>query len=221
MANYKSGEETKNIILNVSKELFYKHGSKNTTYAQISKLSNANIGLIVYHFKSLDNVANIVYRQILEERHIIFLKKIEELNLEEDVGGGILAIVEYWVHTKSYLEFPNYQRFINEVLLQSIIWDDEQLNDSLNLICSQFKITIPKEEFILHKYLFLPFANLVTNSINSNIINVNQKQINEYHTRIRLLALGLKENQINKILEKVINIFSKVTIKIDNHFNFY
>lgn len=221
MANYKPGKETKNIILKVSKELFYKHGFKNTTYAQVSKRSNVNIGLIVYHFKSLENIANIIYRQILKERHIIFLKKVRLLDLDETVGTGILALVEYWVHTKSYLEFPNYQRFISEVLFQSMVWDYEQLNDSLNLICAEFNITISKEEAILHKYIFLPYASLVTNSINSNLFKADQKLVSEYHTTARLSALGLGKKQIREILEKVDAISSQITISIDNHFNFY
>lgn len=219
MGTYKAGEETKKIIQSKAKTLFYHNGIKNTTYAQISKSGNVNIGLIVYHFRSLNNLAKIIYQQILRERHLAFLKKVDALKLE-NVDPGTLAIVEYRVHTECYLTFPKYQRFISEVLMDSTVWSDEELNSSLQLICKKYGIEMPDTDYTLHKFLFLPFSSIVTNAINSNLFTLSAKQICDYHSRVRLLGLGISHQEIDELLKEVDVISSEIFLNVDENFHF-
>jgi AcrR family transcriptional regulator len=219
VATYKAGEETKRNILVQSKRLFYHNGIKNTTYSQIAKSANVNMGLIVYHFKTLNKIAEMIYQQILRERHQTFLKKVEALSLE-NVDLASLAIVEYRVHTSCYLQFPKYQRFISEVLVDSTVWSDEELNHSIQLLCEKYGINLPETDYLLHKFLFLPYSSMVTNAINSELLNLNAKQICEYHTKIRLLGLGISQQEINRLLQEVDLISSRITLSVDENFHF-
>lgn len=219
MGTYKAGEDTKNNILTHSRLLFYQNGIKNTTYSQIAKSAKVNMGVIVYHFKTLTNIAQQIYQHILRERHQTFLKKIDDLHLET-IDGGTLAIVEYRVHTECYLQFPKYQRFISEVLVDGIVWSDDELNQSLYHLCKKYGIELSETDILLHKFLFLPFSSIVTNAIHANLFSLNAKQICDYHTKNRLLGLGVSQQEIEVLLHDVDRISSKVSLNVDENFHF-
>lgn len=61
MANYNKGNNTKNVILDVSKRLFYNQGYSNTTTRQIAEEAEVNLGLIKYHFDSKADIACSIY----------------------------------------------------------------------------------------------------------------------------------------------------------------
>lgn len=219
MGTYKAGEDTKSNILAHSRMLFYQNGIKNTTYSQIAKSAKVNMGVIVYHFKTLTNIAQLIYQQILRERHQTFLKKIDALNLE-NIDGGTLAVVEYRVHTECYLHFPKYQRFISEVLVDGTVWSDEELNQSLYHLCKKYGIELSDTDILLHKFLYLPFSSIVTNAIHANLFELNAKQICDYHTKTRLLGLGISQQKIDVLLQEVDRISSKISLTVDENLHF-
>ena len=51
MAQYKTGRNTKEKIIEASKSLFYEKGYNNTTFNEICAKAEVNSGLISYHFK--------------------------------------------------------------------------------------------------------------------------------------------------------------------------
>jgi AcrR family transcriptional regulator len=220
MATYRVGEQTKNRILSVSKELFYRNGLGNTTYAQISKKADVNIGTIVYHFKSIENIGHIVYEEILETRHDFIMDKIKDITHGKTLTDTILSLVEYRVNTDSYLRYPNYAYFIGEVSFRSETWDIKDLKRTSIKLAEEANYTYTEDELFMHKLLFLPFASLVVNAAQRNNIKLTAKQICDYHTRVRLLSLNVGEKELQSILAEVDDIASQISISIDDHFNF-
>ncbi len=57
---YSSGIETKDSILNVSKELFFKNGFKNTSIRQIANKANVTSGALYKHFSSKEDILDTI-----------------------------------------------------------------------------------------------------------------------------------------------------------------
>lgn len=66
MAIYSNGISTKETILQTARELFFTQGYEATTTRQISRQSQANLGLIKYHFNTKANIGLAIYQEILE-----------------------------------------------------------------------------------------------------------------------------------------------------------
>ena len=58
------GEETKNRILFVARDLFYEYGFHKTTARMISEKANTNLGLLNYYFKNKNEMGLIIYSSI-------------------------------------------------------------------------------------------------------------------------------------------------------------
>ena len=54
------GEETKNRILFVARDLFYEYGFHKTTARMISEKANTNLGLLNYYFKNKNEMGLII-----------------------------------------------------------------------------------------------------------------------------------------------------------------
>jgi len=79
MGRYKKGIETKNKILSVAKELFYKKGFKETTIADIAVTADVPVGLINYYYKKNDLLGDIFHHFILQVYS----------EIETQIGNGI------------------------------------------------------------------------------------------------------------------------------------
>lgn len=216
MASYKAGEVTKQKILSVSRELFYRNGTENTTYVQISKKANVNLGTIIYHFKSIEGISQIIYNEIVEQRMLVVEKRIEEY-FPGEYNNSIKALAQYRINTQSYVDYPQYGRFIGEQLFKSDIWVTPMFDFSLSKICKDYNLDLPKEDITLHKYLFLPYAALVTSSVNAGIIDVSVPEICEYEFKIRLTSIGLSDDKQKDIFKQVDKIADKIHLKVDDH----
>lgn len=75
---YLVGEQTKRIILKESRKLFYKYGFAETTYNDISSAADINRALIPYHFKTKQDLGQIILAQI-ERDFLIHLDTIVEI----------------------------------------------------------------------------------------------------------------------------------------------
>lgn len=64
MAVYSNGISTREDILQSARELFFRQGYKATTTRQISEHSQANLGLIKYHFNAKATIGLTIYREI-------------------------------------------------------------------------------------------------------------------------------------------------------------
>jgi len=216
MATYSAGNETKRKIEEAARSLFYRHGFNNTTYAQVAKLAGVNLGTIVYHFKSLDNLADIIYQDIVQERKVVYEHKVERIFGNNAFSRAAMVLGQYKVNTQSYADYPNYARFISERMLISTTWNSPAFDYSLYDICRDYKLPIKMNEYILQKYLFLPYATIAVSALNRGDIDLSVDEIFEYQFRIRLHSYGMKDEDIEKLLVDVNTISSKVRLEVSD-----
>ncbi len=69
MGKYQNGLETQEKILDACRKLFYEKGYDSTTFANISKETGINQSAIHYHFKSKENLLQIIYRESLRKNN--------------------------------------------------------------------------------------------------------------------------------------------------------
>ncbi len=216
MATYSAGNETKRKIEEAARSLFYRHGFNNTTYAQVAKLAGVNLGTIVYHFKSLDNLADIIYQDIVQERKVVYEHKVERIFGKNAFSRAAMVLGQYKVNTQSYADYPNYARFISERMLISTTWNSPAFDYSLYDICRDYKLPIKMNEYILQKYLFLPYATIAVSALNRGDIDLSVDEIFEYQFRIRLHSYGMKDEDIEKLLLDVNTISGKVRLEVSD-----
>ena len=78
------GEETKNRILFVARDLFYEYGFHKTTARMISEKANTNLGLLNYYFKNKNEMGLIIYSSIrdrFDELIAEYFPDMDELTL--------------------------------------------------------------------------------------------------------------------------------------------
>ena len=221
MATYAAGNETKRKIEEASRTLFYRHGYNNTTYAQVAKMAGVNLGTIVYHFKSLDHLANMIYQDIVYQRKDVYMKKLERLFEPGTFSQSAIDLAQYRINTQTYADYPNYARFVSERMLLSSTWNSPAFDYSLYNICRDYKLSITMSEYVLQKYLFLPYATIAISALNRGDINLSVDEIFEYQCKIRLQSYGMKEKDIESLLADVRTIASKVKLQVSDQMMFF
>ena len=76
-------------------------------------------------------------------------------------------------------------------------------------------------EYILQKYLFLPYATIAVSALNRGDIDLSVDEICEYQFRIRLKSFGMKKEDIEKLLIDVNTISDKVSLHVSDLMMFY
>ena len=105
MPYYENGKETREIILNVCKKLFYEKGYENVTYDDISKASNIYRSSIQYHFKSKSIIRDIIAFEECEKNTKEAKKYAGCTNLEYILNSYI-----FWY---KFLNDERYRNFIS------------------------------------------------------------------------------------------------------------
>ncbi len=221
MATYAAGNETKRKIEEAARALFYKHGYNNTTYAQVAKTAGVNLGTIVYHFKSLDHLADLIYKDIVVQRKDVFLRKLDTFFEPGTFSRATTDIAQYRINTQTYADYPNYTRFISERMFISSTWNSPAFDYSLYNICRDYKLPITMNEYVLQKYLFLPYATIAISALNRGDIDLTVDEIFEYQIRIRLQSYGMKNEDIESILKDVRMIADKVKLQVSDQMMFF
>ncbi len=221
MATYAAGNETKRKIEEAARTLFYRHGYNNTTYAQVAKLAGVNLGTIVYHFKSLDNLADIIYKDIVQQRKDVFVRKVDMFFEPGTFSKSAIDLAQYRINTQTYADYPNYARFISERMLISSTWNSPAFDYSLYNICREYKLPITMHEYALQKYLFLPYATIAISALNRGDIDMSVDEIYEYQVRIRLTSYGMKNEDIESLINDVKTIAEKVKLQVSDKMMFF
>jgi AcrR family transcriptional regulator len=221
MATYAAGNETKRKIEEAARTLFYKHGYNNTTYAQVAKMAGVNLGTIVYHFKSLDNLADIIYKDIVQQRKDVFVRKVDTFFEPGTFSRSTIDLAQYRINTQTYADYPNYARFISERMFISSTWNSPAFDYSLYNICRDYKLPITMNEYVLQKYLFLPYATIAVSALNRGDIDLTVDEIYEYQVKIRLHSYGMKDEDIDSLLADVRKIAEKVRLQVSDQMMFF
>ncbi|HCX65718.1 MAG TPA: hypothetical protein DHN33_10980 [Eubacteriaceae bacterium] len=108
---YKKGFETKENIINVSKQMFYDLGYTKSTVQKIADNANIPLGLIPYYFKTKDNI-------VLEINSKFYLEIYEFVNSRLNVKRN--SYLKLFIVTSIYYDIilsdENNKRFFYQVL---------------------------------------------------------------------------------------------------------
>jgi len=113
MACYKNGVETKKILYNSAKQLFFENGYLNTTVNDIVTNANSKLGLFSYYFQSKDALAVDILLNYAEEIIKILERKNRGLYRENDLL--LIDMVEYRSFFKCTVFNQNASRFYTEL----------------------------------------------------------------------------------------------------------
>ena len=215
MSNYSGGKKTKERIMLTARYLFFTNGFSNTTYTQIAEAANVNVGSIAYHFKSLSNLADTIYSEILAERAKVMRAKIKEAFPERIFSDASFAPAQYAINTQSYIDFPNYATFISERFTHAEIWDINATNATILELCKEYDAKISKTDLELEKYLYIPFSVFATRAVNMSGIKYTARDIYHYMLTQRLHSLHISQENIDKLLGEVDQIVANVRLNID------
>ena len=75
MVRRASGEKKKDLIISVSKSLFYEKGYAATTYEDISNLADIPASSIAYHFSSKRNLAAVIQEEF-QRQNKVYMEKL-------------------------------------------------------------------------------------------------------------------------------------------------
>ena len=221
MGTYESGNKTKYKISEAARELFYKNGFSNTTYKQLGNLANVNLGMIVYHFKSLDNLAEIIYADILKERSKLLVERTDELFGKQLFKASTLLLAFMRINTQAYLDYPNFSRFIVERLSKGLTVNSPPFDTTLHTICEDYRVELSDKESMLQKYLFIPFTAIAANGIHlTSLKTMTAKDICDYAVKMRLKDCGISDDDIDSVLKDIDFISDKIRLSIDDHMHF-
>lgn len=110
MSNYVKGLETKQIIIEAAKELFYQKGYEETTFSDICKIADVNRGLITYHFKTKASLANLVFQHYINDS----MEQCSKLLANED------KMTQY---------------FVSDYIYFKLIFRDEKFRNFMDICC--------------------------------------------------------------------------------------
>lgn len=151
------GKETKELIINHCKELFYTHGYKACTTRIIAKEAGVNLGLLNYYFKGKNELGTMIYFGIRDKLNEI----IDEIDFNASEMDHFLfsSSVELYVCLRNvnfaifYLDMMK-EKNVNEKIQNRIIDSIKRLginrdNPSYSLL-SAISLSAIKPALVLH-----------------------------------------------------------------------
>lgn len=120
MANYTAGLETKNRILEKSKELFYQIGYNDLSFNELCRTAAVNQGTIVYHFGGKLQIAQQIYAEMMASMQ----NQTKALFADEDDFSVVILCV--LVYFDLFFKDSSLRRFcvqISQDNMESVIAD--------------------------------------------------------------------------------------------------
>lgn len=144
MAQYKNGIETKKKILQTAKELFYRHGYRQTTIAMIAEKAEIPVGLVNYYYKKEALVGSIYHEFILAINEMVEEQLAEQL--ENHLQKHILFNHIFYI---KIFEDPANKILYELLLTKDLVLKDTHqfVRESMMAVISEFDLHIQKEVF--------------------------------------------------------------------------
>lgn len=145
MGTNKKGEQTKEYIFGIAKQLFYDIGYKKTTLSKISETAQVPIGLIPYHFTNKDNIVTLIYSEYMDTIRQR-LSAYEHLAMDNAIlYHGVLSRIYYHI----ILSDDHNKRFYHDVLMKKSHYKilNSLIREVYKDYISDFDIHIDKDDF--------------------------------------------------------------------------
>ncbi|MFZ7121952.1 MAG: TetR/AcrR family transcriptional regulator [Eubacteriaceae bacterium] len=208
---YIKSKKTRNSIIEVSKNLFYKEGLNNTTVRQIAKeVKLKNSGALYYHFASKEEIAKEIYSNCFENAH-----ELCDSIVDKNKNPLLSMFVGMKFHFKCsfcderskllFLEVNNESWFDNIILTQR--------KEVFFSMSEYYKLDLDDEMLLVYFFTTRGAGNtLIENKIIGNISMEDDKLFN-YIVALYPQLLGINNSIIQKTLIKADEIIDKLSIK--------
>lgn len=198
------GMETKQKLLECSRELFYENGYHDTTTRLISSRANANLGLFHYYFKGKIEIGATVYNDIRDTFDDLIVKYEPSFN-EVDLFLFSSALELYLC-----LVYPSFGKFFVEIT------EEPQIHErTINFIIHTFE----KYSHVSDSKNYARLAGISISAVKPSIVRyslnnpgviANEEYIH-YYLQQQLHFFGMDESLSNKYLR----LLSKYHIALD------
>lgn len=229
----KKGQNTKQKIIDVSKQLFYEQGLINTTVAQITKESEVNNGLFTYYFGTKTKLANMISTEFrIKLRNAVSKIMFEEFK-EYNMALGIA--VEQRMNVKLQHENSKLLRFSIETYSEN--------SSPINMNFTNYPSEDGKKEvnvkrdhyYMLQKRLINPdisdldlkfyqitgiaITNSIMRSFHQKEIKCSTKYLGDKLIKTLFFLLGVEDkNQIEYLINRSDEIAAQLNFRIAPYF---
>ncbi|MDO4287557.1 MAG: TetR/AcrR family transcriptional regulator [Eubacterium sp.] len=195
---YEKGVQTRNLIYNTAKQLFYDKGFEKTKIKAIVEASDVPIGLFTYYFKTKDRVVQRIYSDF----HTRISLRITESNIQGADNAILRHVVLSWIYYDIILSDPNNSRFYYEILSKTSNYRYivKFANQVYRRYTEEFNVYLTDREF--DNILFLDFGGR-----REFFLQYFEKQEKESVDEIIFLIngivprmMGIDQNTVTKLL---------------------
>lgn len=217
MAVYKTGEKSKNSILEACKELFYTNGYKGTTYKDICEKANSNPGLINYYFKTKKKIGEIIYGDF----YMDLKSKVEDF-IRANFGEYDLQVgtcVEILVINKLMEKDSNMQRFYYEMSLEGVEYDMKVFHYFYKLHVDRYNLPLDDERIRLIWVANTSISIGLAKKYMEGFLNTPPMDLYEFRIRTMYNSMGIDNQRINEVLEKAYEISKVMDVGLKGYFD--
>lgn len=217
MAVYKTGEKSKNNILEACRDLFYKKGYKGTTYKDICKKASSNPGLINYYFKTKKKIGEIIYGNF----YMNLKAKVEEF-ITQNFGSYDLQVgtcVEILALNQLMEKDQNMRRFFYEMSLEGVEYDMDVFFYFYKLHVDRYNLPLSDEHIKLIWVANTSISIGISKKYTEGFINLSPKELYEFRIRTMYNSMGIDNERINEIIEQAYEVDKILQIESKNYFD--
>ena len=208
-----AGEKKKQLILDVSKKLFYKQGYSATTYEDICKEADIPAGSVAYHFKSKRNLAAVIQDEFSRQN-----KTYMEALVGNAYSITMLMALEVLNMWKKYFEDDHLRRFVIEINVDHDIanYCFDYIRHLYQIVADEQGVEIDSNtlDFITVTQIGMTGELLIRCETNPDLYTY--EEVGAYSIRVFCQLLGLRRNHIQAIIDNVLRIYP--TLPIDNRY---
>lgn len=212
---YEKGVQTRNMIYQTAKQLFYDKGYEKTKIKEIADTADVPIGLFTYYFKTKDKIVQHIYSEFFTQ---ISLRITEQT--KDGLDNSILrhAILS-WIYYEIIFSDENNRRFYYENLKKTSNYRimSKTASQTYQRYVEDFNVVISDHDF--QNVLYLDFG-----ARREYFLNFFEKPLNDSTDDVIFLIngilprlLGIDQNTITTMLYKGINT-AKTIDRDDIHF---
>lgn len=200
---YEKGVQTRNMIYQTAKQLFYDKGYEKTKIKEIADTAEVPIGLFTYYFKTKDKIVQHIYSEFFTQISL----RITEAT-KDGLDNSILrhAILS-WIYYEIIFSDENNRRFYYENLKKTSNYRimNKTASQTYRRYVEDFNVVISDHDF--QNLLYLDFG-----ARREYFLNYFEKPLNDTTDDVIFLIngilprlLGIDQNTITTMLYKGIN----------------
>lgn len=209
---YSSGNKTKEKIIKATRILLYKKGFSNTTYDDISNATKINRALIPYHFKSKQQLGQIIYSQIITD----FFSSLDSILDVKEFSADFVSTL----HITAYYQLltdSSFVQFVNELqndISFSSFMEQSEYELMEGLIQKSNKLS-PTEKSILLTSAVGMKKELIR-MVNNKKADVND--IAKMQLYMLLSYCGYSKKKIEELYDSAMQVIHMFTFQITSDF---